>query len=206
MSKLVNPTTTTSKAVRGWHICLPLAKPQGFKRTRCVRVATLAREVGRLLSAGHWTVCPLTGKMIRIWRHGLHQSQVNTLRRLRDRSDRLRQTYIPLEVFSGHRDGNLAKMVHWQLVEPLKPATALEGEKINGMWRITQRGRDWLDGKIRVPRQVAILLGKRIGYVDAKDLITVDQVQAVFDRDGLLADKDGATIGAEAGNRWERRA
>jgi hypothetical protein len=191
MSKLVNKTSTTFKTKQGWPISLPLAEPKGFKRLRCVRTSTLTREIGRVLSAGHWTICPLTGKMIRIWRHGLHQSQVNTLRRLRDRGDRLRKTYIPLEAFSGHRDGNLAKMVHWGLVLPLTKASAYEGENVNGMWRITKRGRDWLAGKIRIPRQVAILLGQRIGYVDAKDLITVDQVQEVFARDALLAGKDG---------------
>lgn len=202
MSKLVNKTTTTFKSKQGWPISLPLAEPKGFKRLRCVRTSTLTREVGRLLSAGHWTRCPLTGKAIRIYRHGLHRSQVTTLRRLRDRSDKLRQTYIPLDVFSGYRDGNLAKMVHWGLVQPLDKAAAFEGEHVNGMWRITPRGRDWLAGKIRVPRQVAIVLGQRIGYVDGKDLITVDQVQEAFARDALLAGKDGA----DAGDKWLVRA
>jgi len=183
------PTSTTT--IKGFAISLPLAPPQGFVRLRCVRLSALAREIGRVLSAGHWTRCPLTGKAIRIYRHGLHQSQVNTLRRLRNRSDKLRQTYLPLEVFTAARDGNLAKMVHWGLVEPLQKSAAYEGEQVGGMWRITPRGRDWLDGKIRVPRQVAILLGKCIGYVNALDLIGADQCQDTFTRDALLDGQDG---------------
>lgn len=186
--------TTTYTTKQSWRIPLPLAPPQGFKRLRCTRVDTVKREIGRALSQGYWTRCPITGKIVRIYRHGLHQSQVATLRRLRDRSDKLRQNFIPLEVFTAHRDGNLAKMAHWGLVEPLGKSSAYEGEHVGGMWRITPRGRDWLAGKIRVPRQVAIVLGELIGYVDAKDLITVDQAQAEFTREALLDGCDGKVV------------
>lgn len=190
MTKLKTSSTTFCTA-QGWDIRLPLAEPKGLKRLRCVRTSTLKREIGRALSAGHWTRCPLTLKIIRIYRHGLHRSQVSTLRRLRDRSDRLRQTYLPLDFFSGYRDGNLAKMAHWGLVQPLDKSNKLEGENVNGMWRITPCGRAWLAGKIRVPRQVAILLGQCVGYVDAKDLITADEVQDAFSREALLSGNDG---------------
>lgn len=202
MTKLPIKHSTTSRTCQGWDIGLPLSEPKGFKRLRFVRLAAIKREIGRALSDGYWTRCPLTGKAIRIYRHGLHASQVGTLRRLRSRSDRLKQTYIPLEVFSGYRDGNLAKMVHWGLVKPLDKSAAFEGEKVDGMWRITQRGRDWLDGKIRVPRQVAVLLGQRIGYVNARDLISVEQAQEAFARDALLDGKDGV----EVGDKWLVRA
>lgn len=191
MSKLVTKNTTAVRTRSGYDIALPLAEPRGRRRLRCVRVATLKREIGKALSAGYEVRCPLTGKRIKIYRRGLHRSQIWTLRRLRDRSDKLGLTYLPIEVFSPRRDGDLAKLVMWGLAERLKAASRYEAEKVRGKWRITKIGRQFLEGRRAIARQVAVLLGEKLCDVPGP-LITVGQIDSDFIREQLEVGKDGA--------------
>jgi hypothetical protein len=185
-------STSNTISVKGYQIALPLAPIQGFTVIKKRRLDAVKREIGTLLSRGYYTTCPITGRAIRIWRHNLSRGQVTTLKRLDSVSKELGKVYVHLKFLTARRDGNLAKMALWDLISPLSPDAILEGEKCGGMWRITERGRDWLAGRIKIPRQVAVLFGKRVGYVDPLDLITVDDVSNDFDKVALL--DGGATV------------
>ncbi len=152
------------------------------------RLSALRTRMNALLNDGHPVICPLSGERIQVYRRHLTRSQVRTLERLRDKSDKLGKTYLHLEFFSARRDGDLAKLAAWGLAEPMKPATALEDEKWRGHWKITARGRQWLAGTVTIPRQMALLLGECLGPVNEADQITAAQVPEVFDRDALLTD------------------
>lgn len=184
-------TATSIHHSQGFVITKPLAQPKGKRRLRCVRVDTLKREIGRHLSDGHWVEDPLTGKRIKIYWRGLHRSQIWTLRRLRDRSDKLRQAYIPLEVFSGRRDGDLAKLEMWGLVKRLRRSARYADEKTRGQWMITKEGRGFLEGRRAIPPQVAVLLGEFIGHPPWERLITISDVTGDFDREQLERGRDG---------------
>lgn len=190
MKKLV---TRIHHHKQGFDIALPLAPPKGLRKLRCKNVAALKREISRALSAGHEVIDPITGKRIKIYRRGLHRSQIWTLRRLRDRSDKLRQTFIPLEVFSGRRDGDLAKLEYWRLAKRLRTSGRYDRENTRGMWSITKEGRQFLEGRRGVLPQVAVLLGERVCLLGDKT-ITVDQVTADFDEKRLEAGDDGKDV------------
>lgn len=178
-------------------IRFPLPKPHGrpveLLNGPTARFSALQHRINRLLNDGHAVICPLTGKLIEVYRRGLHRSQVRMLERLRDRADLLGTptAYLPLVVFTGRSDGDLAKLALWGLAETLKPASRYEKESCRGKWRVTERGRAWLAGHVRIPRQVAVLLGERLGYVDERDLIGPEDTPDTFDAKALAEGTDG---------------
>ena len=61
--------------------------------------------------------------------------------------------------------GSFAKMAHWGLIEQM-PNADDPTKKCSGMWRPTQEGMDFADGKIRVPRAVKLYNGDSYGFTD----------------------------------------
>jgi hypothetical protein len=181
-----NQSTTTVTTQQGWKITFPLPDPKGLRRLQKRRVDTLKREIGQVLSEGYHTRCPLTGKHIRLYRHSIVRCQLWSLQSLANKSRKLGKVYLHLEHFTHKRDGSFARLMHWGLIAPLTPDAALEGEKINGVWRVTKLGHDWLAGAVSIPRQVAILLGKALGPVDRNDQVYVNQITTDFSKDELL--------------------
>ncbi len=192
-------TTKDKRFTIHWPLpATPHGKPRTIRATKASRLSALQHRINDLLNQGWAVVCPLSGKLIRLYRRGLHQSQVNTLRRLMEKSDKLGKTYLHVEFFSGRRDGDLAKLELWHLAERMRDANRLEGESASGMWRITPHGRLFLEGKVRIPRQVAVLLGERLGYVDAAVTMSVSEVAETFSQEGLAEGTDGLPKGSEA--------
>lgn len=192
-----SPNSTAHNAGPGgrqspWRIRLPLAAPTNrIVRPRARTVAGARIQIERALNAGDTAVCPITGKLIEIYRRGLHQGQVFMLRRLARASRKLGKTYLHLEFFTGRRDGDFAKLAAWGLAERLRPATRLEGEQCRGWWKITDLGRRWLAGRVRIPRQMAIVGNVVIGPVDRRDTIAPRDCPSRFDREQLAAGRDG---------------
>lgn len=184
-------TTSDQRFTIRWPLTKPNPRPVTVRATGASRLSALQHRINDLLNRGFGVICPLSGKLIRIYWRGLHHSQVSTLRRLMEKSDKLGVTYLHVEFFSARRDGDLAKLELWGLAEHLKAESRLEAEAAKGKWRITPRGRQFLAGTIRIPRQVAVLLGARLGYVDESDTMSVDEVQQTFDKDALAEGADG---------------
>jgi len=61
------------------------------------------------------------------------------------------------------RGGDWAKLVHWGLIEPKSDEIRSDGSKRVGFYRITQRGRDFVEGRIRVPQHVLIYAERCMG-------------------------------------------
>jgi hypothetical protein len=178
--------STTVTTQQGWKITFPLPDPKGLRRLKKRRVDTLKREIGQVLSEGYHTRCPLTGKPVRIYRHAIVRRQLWSLQSLANKSRKLGKVYLHLEHFAHKHDGSFARLAHWGLIAPLAPDAILEGEKINGVWRVTKLGHDWLAGAVSVPRQMAILLGKALGPVDETDRVYVNQITSDFNKADLL--------------------
>lgn len=186
-------SVTTSDKRYTIHWPLPPAKPLPVELhvTPATRYSAILRRINELLNRGHSVICPVTGKLIRIYRRGLHASQISTLRRLRDKSDKLGVTFLHVEFFSVRRDGDLAKLELWGLAQRMRPENKLEAEEARGKWRILPHGRAFLAGSVRIPRQVAMLEGERLGYVDESDTITVHDIPSTFSPESLAAGTDG---------------
>jgi hypothetical protein len=146
------------------------------------------RNIERILNSGHAAQCPITGHKIQIYRRGLHAGQVRTLRRIRDTSKDLGVTWLHVRHFTARRDGDLAKMEYWKLIEhdPARDRC--------GYWKITALGLCWLNRDLKIPRQVAVLNGECLGPVDSADLIGPDEVAEHFDKDALDVGLDGMPL------------
>lgn len=198
LTQLANPPAIRSVLTRdNYRIAWPLPKhknnPVRLSAGPNSRLSALHARVERALNNGQPVICPLSGKLIRIYYRGLHRSQVRTLERLRDACDKLKVSFVHVQFFTARRDGDLAKLELWGLAVRLRGAEKYEAESVRGKWAITPRGRLWLLGRIKVPRQVAVLLDERLGYVDENDLIGVDDVTADFSEQQLASGNDGAT-------------
>jgi hypothetical protein len=187
--------------VHGYAIRFPLAGAT----TRCRRIATtqargertvarpfaaIQRDISDALSLGEGAICPLTGKLIRIYRRALNRGQVATLQRLRRFHDRHPgEAWAHVSDFSGRRDGDLGKLLWWDLIER-RPTADCPPERPRGWWRITALACDWLSGTITIPRQQALLLGHHLGPVDDDDRVTVAQVLREAGSAALIASGD----------------
>ena len=184
--------STPSRPQSRWRIRLPLAPPSTrVVFPRATTIAGVKLEIEEALNAGNSAVCPITGKIVEIYRRGLHQGQVSTLRRLARASTELGKSFLHLKYFTSRRDGDFSKLVAWGLIEALKPATKLEAEKCRGFWKITDLGRRWLAGRCAIPRQMAIVNNTVIGPVDAKKLVKAKDVPKQFKRELLDEGRDG---------------
>lgn len=160
---------------------LPPARAE-LKHPAGSHARVIHREMNRWLNEGHPVCCPITGTVLKIYRRGLHQSQVAALRRLRERlQSQPHLCWIHIAQFAARRDGEFSKLAHWELIEAMprdeEPRSPDEAPpEYRGWWRITQRGEDWLDHRLRIPRQVALLRGERLGYVDDDDRIAPEDV------------------------------
>jgi hypothetical protein len=85
------------------------------------------------------------------------------------------------------RSKQLSTLQWWRLIEP-KPNDNPKVKTVrdSGLWRPTQRGIDFVEGKIRVPRKVLTLFGNVIGY--SSDEVSIqDTLDAKFDYEDAMA-------------------
>lgn len=194
IAEVVRVAVTRDKRFR---ICFPLPPAKAaIKQPAGTHWQVILREMNRWLNLGHAVACPLTGHLVRVYRRGLHVSQVATLKRLRQAMNDTGAAFVHLRQFSGRRDGDLAKLAFWGLVES---KASDSGARDRGFWRVTDKGRLWLFGDVRIPRQIALLNGEFLGYVDERDTIGPKDVDDEFDVARLKAGTDGVPVPAGAG-------
>tara|TARA_Y100000114_G_C11750844_1_gene324243 strand:- start:166 stop:792 length:627 start_codon:yes stop_codon:yes gene_type:complete len=61
---------------------------------------------------------------------------------------------------------------YWGLIEKLE-TDSIEADLKSGMWRVTQKGVDFVSGRILIPKKAVVYLGKQRGYKG--DLIDISQ-------------------------------
>ena len=83
--------------------------------------------------------------------------------------------------------GDFAKLRYWGLIEMLNERRN-SGSPYNGCWRLTDRGREFVKGRISVPSHVFLYDGHALGFSD--DHITIrDALKNRFDYDKLMTGK-----------------
>lgn len=109
--------------------------------------------------------CPHCGAKMVEYRHSLNAGLVTALRRLRDAggdsgaSGGGEANLADLGLTRNQWD-NFQKLRYFDLVEQVE----VDGRRKRGVWRVTERGRDWLDGAIRVPMRAVTYRGERVAY------------------------------------------
>jgi hypothetical protein len=109
--------------------------------------------------------CPCCGQLVKVYRRRIHREMVLFLARLQRACDRGRNPHA----FYGPRDirGDGAKastdgtfLRHWGLIE----CEIVDGAPKRGRYRITARGRLFINGGERVPAVALFLCGDCIGF------------------------------------------
>jgi hypothetical protein len=192
VAETTTPSTLNQERIvltrAGYAIRMPLPPPGGLVRlvaSAASRIGAQRRRIEALLNRGCDVIEPLTGRLLKIYRRTLHKSQVSTLSRLRGACDDLKLRFVHLRHFTARRDGDLAKLEAWGLIERMPPNGERMKDKARGWWGITPQGRCWLDGLTTIPRQWAFFDGQALGPVDAADRISMHQVEAEFETDEI---------------------
>lgn len=87
--------------------------------------------------------------------------------------------------------GDFAKLALWELIEPMPKDEKDKTKRANGSWRITQRGIDFVNGKITVPKYVKIYDGRRIGFDDSEMVSIQNCLGEKFDYAELMGRSNG---------------
>lgn len=119
--------------------------------------------------------CPCCCRAIRVYRRRIHSKMAADLIRLfwmnwydtRPFEERFHHIQA---ICRGH-PGDFAKLRYWKLIEEM-PLTD-EHKRTSGFWRITDKGRDFVQRRGSVPRQVKIYMDRFKGYVSHDDLVSI---------------------------------
>lgn len=123
-------------------------------------------------------VCPCCRRKAKVYKRALNSGMIRVLLKIA-RACSGRDWVHVHDIFQGggqkHRDWPLLK--HWNLVEP---QTLRTGEKNSrGYWKLTDKGRDFLQGKIRVPSHVFVYNNTPVGF-ESKDVTAQEALGEPF--------------------------
>jgi hypothetical protein len=131
-------------------------------RSEAARVALA--ETRAFVAAGRadrdGAVCPCCDRFAKVYKRKLNTGMLKALVRLYAvcASEAARATEGFVKIGRGGAfktaGGDYAKLHWWGLIEPLANATREDGSTRVGFWRITERGRRFVEGKLAVPAYV----------------------------------------------------
>jgi hypothetical protein len=110
--------------------------------------------------------CPLCGQRVQVYRRGINSEMAWVAIRLYRHSleNGSKYAYMP-DISAGKKHfgwGDYAKLRHWGVLEE-QPGTREDGSSRVGFWRITQLGRQWVEGAISLPRYVRVYNNQPLG-------------------------------------------
>jgi hypothetical protein len=126
-------------------------------------VSETREQIEKLAHTHKGTTCPCCTRNVKVHRRNLHATMLKALTALAQKNEPVRSMFK----FSGAGDD--AKLEHWGLIE----------EVTRHHWQITQKGRDFLAGRIKVPRTILVYKKDFLGYESEAeaDLISVHDVK-----------------------------
>jgi hypothetical protein len=128
--------------------------------------------------------CPCCGQFVKRYRRRITAPMVVGLSNLYKlgQSYSFENWFHVTQIFKRH-PGDFAKLSHWGLIEESPPLDT--AARTSGMWRITDQGADFVEGKIHVPQYVYIFNQKFLGF-DGDDVTVHDCLNVKFDYTELM--------------------
>lgn len=88
--------------------------------------------------------------------------------------------------------GAFAKMRHWGLIEQLTPKNNLTAKKTSGMWRITDKGMDFVLNRNTIPKFIKVYNQTFYGFEEEKNeknkpITITDAISTKFNYQDLLS-------------------
>ena len=123
-----------------------------------------------LNNAAEGVECPCCGQLAKVYRRKLYSSMAYALITIYGaKGDGEGWLHVP-SLLNGKgsvsRGGDFAKLVYWGLLEPHK-----EGK---GYYRITARGRDFVECRCAVPAAVFVFDGELLNH-DVEQMVTINE-------------------------------
>lgn len=166
-----------------------------------VQARIIDANITSLAAARQWVldnrregaVCPCCDQLAKVYKRKLNQCMVYALlliyRAQQRNADWIHApSYLHKNAKRGPtvRGGDFAKLVHWGLIETKPESDRGDGSKRAGYYKITSKGRDFVDGKIRLPKHVFLYASAFLGFSDESTSFR-DAFGEKFNYDELMA-------------------
>lgn len=137
----------------------------------------------------HWergVKCPNCDQNVKLYKRPLYGTiAVNLIRLYKlNRSDYHHITKILLPNSSG--GGDFAKLIYWGLVEEQPKEPEDTTTRTSGMWKITQKGIDFVEKKIKLYSHVHIYDGRFLGLT-GDEVTIIDVLGKKFNYEELMS-------------------
>ena len=116
------------------------------------------------------TDCPCCGQFVKLYKRKLAATPSRMLIRLYSLLDGWNHVSEIVKGISSTGSNDFSKLAYWKLIEE-KGNLNNDGKKNSGYWKITKKGRDFVENKIRIPSYVLIYNTKCYGFSDDETTI-----------------------------------
>lgn len=146
----------------------------------------LRADLRRELEDG--TTCPVCGQHAQIYRRKINSGMAKSLIAMYRTQDWLPDggtDFMHVPTVIGAQSREEGKLAYWHLVAE-EAVQRPDGGRA-GYWRLTPRGRRFVEGQISVPKYAEIYNGKVVG-MDSSEMVTIrDALGTKFDYSELMA-------------------
>lgn len=106
--------------------------------------------------------CPLCSQTVKLYKRTIHGKMVEFLVRLYHVSNTNNNGWVNVEELYGPGlSGDYAKLKFWDLIEPHDVRTI--ERNASGHWRITKKGKAWVEGSITLPKYAYVFNNQCFG-------------------------------------------
>lgn len=123
--------------------------------------------------AGDLSYCPCCGQAVKRYARSISSSQIKAMSMIADSIGGMTSAQIMQRSKQG--GGDYAKLAAWGL---------LDQNSATGYWHITDKGRDFLNGEIQVPKYVFFYNGRVLGR--STELVDVNQCRGRVTMDEVM--------------------
>lgn len=111
--------------------------------------------------------CPCCGQLVKVYRRNIASGVASDLIAFANRTQQGEYMHISKITKRSSGGGDFAKMQMWGLITEHQNTDT--GKRTSGLWCVTQKGRDYVNNKIQLPKYALVYNGKFLGY-DGDDI------------------------------------
>lgn len=122
----------------------------------------------------HGANCPCCGQTVKLYKRKLNSGMATTLLWLYEYSKKNNKEWVNIPEVAPRstlRAKDFCILEYWDLIERFP--TIEPGKKYSGVWRITEKGKNFANGQEKVRSHVLIFNNKFVGY--SPTMITIEE-------------------------------
>lgn len=126
--------------------------------------------------------CPCCGQMAKIYARSIYAKMAVHLIKLY-RLTKLHQDrqFFHVTEFVDTIGNDTVKTVHWDLIEEMPKTKDMKSKKTSGFWRLTEKGKLFVENKIQLPEKALIYNANFLGFEEGKMVSIIDCLGEGFD-------------------------